>query len=124
MLPILLAEKCSAPEAIKRSAALISAKWGVARRVSIKGSTMILWTRIASFLPAFIALLIGGKTILIVGSIITAVLFLSVSSINAAALIMAISALYLCAIDVNTSPYYDADALKSAFYSPPLKREQ
>lgn len=115
IVPILLAEKCSAPEAVKRSAALISAKWGTPTIFSISAGMIILGIRIMALLPLLIAILIGGKTVLIIGSIITVILFFGISTVNSTLFTLTISALYLFAIDVDTSPHYDVNYLKSVF---------
>lgn len=115
MTPILTIEPTHPWHAIKRSAQLFKNTWGMCGVSNISIGKITVPLRMISFLPLLIALFIGGKTLLIVGSIITAILFFGISTAVSALHATLTSALYLHANGVNVSPYYDIELLKKAF---------
>ena len=122
MTPVLTIEKINPWHAIKRSAHLFKNTWGtsVVAKTCIKRITFPL--RGIAFLPALIVVIIGGKTVLIIGGITTSIMFLSISTVVAALNCTLTSALYLHATGVNVSAFYDIALLKDAFQPIPPKK--
>ncbi|MCX7125070.1 MAG: DUF6159 family protein, partial [Gammaproteobacteria bacterium] len=113
--PILLYETRSATQAVRRSAELVKKHWGNVL-VSQLNIRMNAWTiHLLSLIPTFIALLIGGKIIIIIGSTITVILFLIIFSVSCTLRLILGAALYLFAKEHDLSAYYDVDLLKNAF---------
>ena len=123
VVPILITEQCNVITAIKRSALIVKEKWGtsLASRMGIGFIIFVAW--VISFIPLIVAIIIGGKTILLIGSVITSVLFLTISILNIATKIVTNTALYLYATqNQHIVKYYDTDMLQKAFYSRMTKR--
>lgn len=116
VIPILSSEKTSAFKALKHSAQCIKNTWGVSLRPRMTASATIIWLHLLSLIPALIALIIGGKIIIITGSVISVILFLCTSMLYTTAHIILASVLYLFAMgNKNTARFYDDALLKKAF---------
>lgn len=115
VLPVIVDENCGPIDAIKRSAFLIENNWGtnLISRVGIAGAMIII--HILSLIPIIAAVLIGGKINLIIGGVLTMILFLTASTMNSATQIVLTSALYLFAIGKDVSHYFDHNLLRVAF---------
>jgi hypothetical protein len=98
VLPILVAKKVTPLHAIAYSAELIHKKHHD-EKIRINTGMPLLLLRIASFLPMIIAIIIGIKNIVLIGVIISAVLFFTFSAINNTAMIIRICALYCAHAD-------------------------
>ncbi|OGT43814.1 MAG: hypothetical protein A3F13_01530 [Gammaproteobacteria bacterium RIFCSPHIGHO2_12_FULL_40_19] len=120
--PILTIENINPWRAIKRSAQLVKNTWGAPITSNIAIGKITVPLKIIAFLPVLIMLLIGGKTKLLIGSIITSLLFFSIGTVASAIHCTLTSALYLYANTVNISPNYDAELLKNAFC--PVKKRR
>lgn len=116
VLPVIANENCGPIQAIKRSASLIKNTWGInlIPRVGIAGAMAMIY--FISLIPLIITILIGGKINIVIGGILTTILFLSTSIMNSATQVVLTSALYLFAIGKDVSSYYQPELLKTAFY--------
>lgn len=114
ILPVLVAENLGPFRSIQRSSQLIVARWGSAaafrNRISFKLGLM----RALSLLPLLIALIIGGKIVMLASSLLSLFLFSSASALYSASQIILINALYLYAIDTDTAAHFDVELLKNA----------
>lgn len=117
IIPVMINEQCGIIDATKKSAALIHDNWGTAKSLHIQPTAILFVCRLISFLPLIIALIIGGKTIVYIGSTITAILFFSISAVNTALIFILIAALYLHAKKIALTSYFEDTALQSAFLS-------
>lgn len=117
IIPTMINERCGIIDAVKKSAALIHDNWGSAEILRIQPTAILFVFRLISFLPLIIALIIGKKTIVYIGSTITGILFFSISAINTALIFILIAALYLHAKKIVLTPYFEDTALQNAFQS-------
>lgn len=118
IIPVIVAEELKPYDALERSAALMQKTWGEGSKTLtsyIRYTGKLFLLRILILLPALIGFLLGDKTLLIIGTIISAASFITITIINNAAQIFFIAALYLFAIGVDISQYYDSAMLKKAF---------
>lgn len=113
--PIIIQEKLNSFSAIRRSANLVKNKWGDSASYKVSIGVIVFLFNIIFLIPALIALLIGGKTIVFIGSAISSVLLLITSIIYAALNTILIAALYLYATDVDVSEFYETELFKNVF---------
>ena len=115
-IPILSNEKTPAFQALKRSAQLIKNTWGISLRPRMTMNATMIWLHVLSLIPILTAIIIGGKIILIIGTVISVILFFCVSTLYTTAHIILTSALYLFALkNKNTARFYEDSLLDNAF---------
>ncbi|PIZ03496.1 MAG: hypothetical protein COY58_09005 [Gammaproteobacteria bacterium CG_4_10_14_0_8_um_filter_38_16] len=117
VLPVMVNENCKPIAAIKRSSLLIKNTWGTTVTPRIGITVIMLTIHILSLIPAIIAVIIGGKICIVIGAILSTILFLAASTLHSAIQVILTGALYLFAIDKDTTHYYNSAALKAAFYA-------
>jgi hypothetical protein len=119
VLPILLEFQCAPREALQRSAELMTKTWGETLTPQFRSAGLVVMFFLLSFIPALIAILIGGKIALSIGIVLTVLLIVSLSIIFISARTLLIWNLYQFAsgkkIPVNLNP----ELLKTAFSQAP-----
>lgn len=114
--PILVIEKSNPLFAIKHSGEIIQAQWGSPLISKMGVGSITIGLRLLSLIPILIALIIGGKIIILIGSILTVVLFLTISVLHATANAMSTTALYLYAThNKQVLQFYGEEDLQNVF---------
>lgn len=115
VIPVLIVENLGPIDAIKRSAHLIKTHWGSPLILRTGTTALFFALELATLIPFIVATFMGGKTNIMIGTIITVFLFLCVSIFNTASRVITSCALYLFATGVSTH-CFDSELLKKAFH--------
>ena len=115
VLPVMVFENSGPIQSIKRSAFLIHNTWGMVRTPRVGISAVIVPIQLLMLIPLLIALFIGGKTILIIGAIVTGILILISGMLSTTTQTILLGALYLFSIGKNMAPHFDSELLQKAF---------
>lgn len=115
VLPVMVFENSGPIQSIKRSAFLIHNTWGTVLTPRVGISAVIIPIQFIMIIPFLIALLIGGKIIIIAGAIVSGILVLIAGMLSIATQTILLGALYLFAIGKNVAPHFDLELLQKAF---------
>lgn len=114
-IPLMIVNNLPTFSALKKSAHLFRNTWGKEVIAQHNINFIIAPLRILSVIPAVIGVAIDNHTILIIGSIFTAITFLNISIVNLTRYAILTHAFYFYAENIPVSDYFEMEVLKCAF---------
>lgn len=121
-VPIIVTENLSPIQALRKSGQLISDNWGAVIKPAFSYAMLVLSARLIAFIPLIIALIIGGKTNIFIGSFMTVFLMMLISMTNTSTRSILSLVLYLFAQEKMIAPGFDGKDLHSAFFVKTLNK--
>lgn len=123
IVPVLVAENTGFLETLKRSAELVTNKWG--SDVTLRSNPFnraLAFIGIFALTPLVVGIIIGGSTAIIIGAAITVLISTIKTIVHSTTRVILNCALYLYATDVDTSAFFNSELLKKSF-RPLTKKE-
>lgn len=115
MLPVLLHHNLTPLKAIKKSAELVTEKWGASVVTRIRFTPVTFLFVISCLIPTIIGFFIGGVVAHTIGAFTTVTLFLCVGAFYFTARIITVLVLFRYANGHATPPEFEPELLKNAF---------
>lgn len=116
VVPVLVVEKVGPIDAVKRSCSIMKKAWGESLVANFGAGLLIFVMFLAAMVPLIVGGLIGGYAML-VGGIMTFVLFVLVALISSAVNTIIIAAMYQYAANDQPPDEFDVDLLRGAYAS-------
>ncbi len=121
VLPLIVIEGKRPIAALRESAALITNTWGAPVTPRFSHAFWITIVRILAMLPFFIALLIGGKLTIIIGSYLSVFGVMLLTLLNSSSRAVLFTALYWFSKKQVTPPDFAVEELQNAYFKRSIK---
>lgn len=115
VVPVLVIEKVGPVDAVKRSFAILRKTWGEALTANFSIGLFVFAAHLLAIVPAVLGVLVAGVPGLIVGALITVVLWIMIALAAAALNAIVLAATYLYAAEGIVPQQFDRGLLEDAF---------
>lgn len=116
VIPIIVIQNLGPIAALKKSGQLISDNWGVVIKPAFSYALLVIGARLIAFIPLVIALYVGGKINIFIGSFMTVFLMMLISMVNTSTRSILSLVLYLFADEKLVTSGFNEKDLRGAFF--------